>query len=691
MFEVDYSKIYDMTEMAAGAGSTVYKGTLVDANGGHHAVAVKKPRITESDVVKRFHRERELLDACAHPNIVEVAGVCTQPPNYSIVMKYYERGSVGRLVHDDKLVRGHWPLVYHTVLEMARAIQHLHQLGVIHRDIKASNFFVDDELNIHLGDFDVAEYTSVITEQANDLQRRQHELGHFRSRKGELSGMAGKRTVGTLVNMAPEVLKNTGIGIRNDIVYTPAADVYSFGISANEVATGTIPYADRFTDDVHLHTVLDMNYNQHTLSIAIATSGLRPVNVNDLSVKGGNNGIPEEFGQLLRECWDQNPALRPSMDDVVNRLEAMAPANFADFDAASFVAEREGHMATPMDIGADTIVATGDSPATTLRKAADRMGDGVIMNNSFLVGGQDKAKNAAANSAAAKYQSRKGVDRELLRELNAREIVAGGFDTHGRRGPDCMEDRYFVHEDVCDGKYVSVTGVFDGHGGVGAAEYANTAMPPAVLSHLQDAVAMEDANNAIDWDDVMTAAFTDINTDFERAFPQDTSGCTAMSAVVYGNTLAVANAGDCRAVLCNNGTAIPLSNDHTAAAESERNRVKSMGGTVEFKDTWRVGGALQVTRALGDLRHKPYVTAEPEVITRELQEGDHFLVMATDGVWDYVSNQEAVNMVLDTVKVPNMCAKRIVLDAYSRGSDDNLTLVVVFLRAVTTCEQVYSG
>lgn len=64
-------------------------------------------------------------------------------------------------------------------------------------------------------------------------------------------------------------------------------------------------------------------------------------------------------------------------------------------------------------------------------------------------------------------------------------------------------------------------------------------------------------------------------------------------------------------------------------------------------------------------------------------------MMASDGLWDVVSNAEVVSIIRDTVKEPGMCSKRLATEAAERGSKDNITVVVVFLRAVSTAERIY--
>lgn len=98
--------------------------------------------------------------------------------------------------------------------------------------------------------------------------------------------------------------------------------------------------------------------------------------------------------------------------------------------------------------------------------------------------------------------------------------------------------------------------------------------------------------------------------------------------------LYLAWAGDSTAILIRNGEPIQLTNAHTPEDESERERVKRMGGECMYTNIWRVMGVLAVSRSIGDPDYKPYVTAEPDVVEVELNGTEDFLIMASDGLFD---------------------------------------------------------
>jgi len=153
-------------------------------------------------------------------------------------------------------------------------------------------------------------------------------------------------------------------------------------------------------------------------------------------------------------------------------------------------------------------------------------------------------------------------------------------------------------------------------------------------------------------------------------------GATALTALLLGNKLYIANAGDCRAVLCREGRAVDLSVDQKPTSPSEMKRIHDCGGVVSSNG--RVNGELAVSRSLGDIPLQPFVTWEPDVMCYTVKPGDEFIILACDGVWDVLSSQQAVNIVR---MVPDAGRAACTLRdfAYLLDSGDNLSSVVIRL------------
>ncbi|KAB2604891.1 protein phosphatase 2C 47 [Pyrus ussuriensis x Pyrus communis] len=230
--------------------------------------------------------------------------------------------------------------------------------------------------------------------------------------------------------------------------------------------------------------------------------------------------------------------------------------------------------------------------------------------------------------------------------------------------------------------------VFDGHGGPEAAAYMKR---HAMRLFFEDA----DLPQRTDMDAVF---FRELENSHRKAFLQadqalaeehsvrSSCGTTALTALILGRHLLVANAGDCRAVLCKKGTAVDMSQDHKPSYLPERMRVEQLGGFVDDKYD-RLNDSIRVTRALGDWGLKPLgslspLIAEPDVQQVMLTEDDEFLIIGCDGIWDVMSSEYAVKLVrlgLRRHDDPQQCAKELVEEALRLNTSDNLTVIVVRL------------
>ncbi|XP_059639716.1 probable protein phosphatase 2C 24 [Cornus florida] len=125
-------------------------------------------------------------------------------------------------------------------------------------------------------------------------------------------------------------------------------------------------------------------------------------------------------------------------------------------------------------------------------------------------------------------------------------------------------------------------------------------------------------------------------------------GSTALVAVLTPTKIIIANCGDSRAVICQDGNVFPLSIDQKPNRPDERRRIEAAGGKVISDDGCpRVQGILAMSRALGDNYLKPFVICQPELTVIDRTTMDDFLILASDGLWDVLSNENARDVVRD--------------------------------------------
>uniref|UniRef100_A0A6B2LG99 PPM-type phosphatase domain-containing protein n=1 Tax=Arcella intermedia TaxID=1963864 RepID=A0A6B2LG99_9EUKA len=164
---------------------------------------------------------------------------------------------------------------------------------------------------------------------------------------------------------------------------------------------------------------------------------------------------------------------------------------------------------------------------------------------------------------------------------------------------------------------------------------------------------------------------------------RDPSGSTCVLALLHENYLLVSWIGDSRCVLCRGKKCIPMTVDHTPLRYDEKKRIEKMGGKVNLNDNTgdapRVMQSLAVTRSFGDIKLKrnKFLIAEPEFTETLLEPEDRFVILASDGLWDVMSEEEAVAFVLSSEE-PLSVSEQLLKRAIELGSVDNLSVIVVY-------------
>uniref|UniRef100_A0A0D9WMI7 protein-serine/threonine phosphatase n=1 Tax=Leersia perrieri TaxID=77586 RepID=A0A0D9WMI7_9ORYZ len=313
--------------------------------------------------------------------------------------------------------------------------------------------------------------------------------------------------------------------------------------------------------------------------------------------------------------------------------------------------------------GAERLDFCGGEPAAAVDKNPDELAplpqmEKICENTTAADFKQNKSGNFILNIRSGDWS-----------DIGGRQYME---DTHV-----CIADlaKNFGYQSV-DNEAISFYGVFDGHGGKDAAHFVRDNLPRVIV---------EDADFPLELEKVVKRSF--VQTDSQFAETTLSSGTTALTAMIFGRSLLVANAGDCRAVLSRCGTAVEMSMDHRPCSLSEKLRVESLGGYVDDDDY--LNGLLGVTRALGDWHLEGMkevgspggpLSAEPELKMITLTKDDEFLIIGSDGIWDVFSNQNAVDFARRRLQEHNnvkSCCKEIVEEAIKRGATDNLTAVLV--------------
>ncbi|XP_064599848.1 protein phosphatase 1B-like isoform X2 [Liolophura sinensis] len=172
----------------------------------------------------------------------------------------------------------------------------------------------------------------------------------------------------------------------------------------------------------------------------------------------------------------------------------------------------------------------------------------------------------------------------------------------------------------------------------------------------------------------------------EVASGEDKSGSTAVCAIVSPVHLFFANCGDSRSVLSRAGCCTFSTTDHKPINPTEKERIQNAGGSVMIQ---RVNGSLAVSRALGDYEYKnvqgkgpceQLVSPEPEIFVMDRSQDDEFLILACDGIWDVMTNEELCDFVRSRLKLTSsleQVCNMVVDTCLYKGSRDNMSIVIV--------------
>jgi serine/threonine protein phosphatase PrpC len=263
------------------------------------------------------------------------------------------------------------------------------------------------------------------------------------------------------------------------------------------------------------------------------------------------------------------------------------------------------------------------------------------------------------------------------------------YSVQGKR--ESNEYQHFIFTNL-EGDYkdkndVNILGVFDGHGGKLVSKYLKENLPLYFIKKFQKNIFVKPEK----FSKYTNTIFELVQGKLKEEHPRATTYCGSTACLAIHcvdktdkkKFLWLMNVGDSRCVLAKkNGIGEQLTKDHKPNSPEERNRIEKLGGKISFDGVdWRVKD-LSLSRAFGDLECTPFVTHLPQIYRYKISSGDKFLILACDGLWDVVSNQDAVDFVQDLINknYKGNPSKALCEYALTKGSMDNVTTIIYFFQ-----------
>ncbi|KAK1409365.1 hypothetical protein QVD17_35891 [Tagetes erecta] len=319
------------------------------------------------------------------------------------------------------------------------------------------------------------------------------------------------------------------------------------------------------------------------------------------------------------------------------------------------------------------------SPSSSLHKHLNEHNEGSIVSYDSSSSPTVLSKRKRPARIQIPFVPLSLIDETVKQDDDVAEIDEEGeeygvYCKRGRKG--AMEDRFSAVVDFQGDSKQACFGVFDGHGGAKAAEFSAKNLNKNIMSIVANKCEDEIA-------EAVREGYMVTDSDFVK---EDVNGGTCcVTALIRKGNLIVSNAGDCRAVMSRGGVAEALTVDHKPSREDEKDRIEKLGGYVDCRNgVWRIQGSLAVSRGIGDKHLSKWVIAEPETRIINIRPECEFLILASDGIWDMVSNQEAIDIVrpfcIGTTKpdLTSACKQLVGLSA-TRGSYDDMSVMVIRL------------
>lgn len=283
------------------------------------------------------------------------------------------------------------------------------------------------------------------------------------------------------------------------------------------------------------------------------------------------------------------------------------------------------------------------------------------------------------NNSEAKLEGFTIQNGEIISDSNAKQfhrISNGGlvksyayFEDSNHENRDYMEDKGKSIENLNGDPNKILFCLFDGHGGGDVSEFLQQNF------HLYMKKMLPFNNHFAE----ITKLFRVLDGEIKSLNVPNT-GSTA--TIIYiekregKKVLYCANVGDTRCILINRKGIMRLSYDDRVEDPKEQERIIKQGGVIHNN---RVIGCLMLSRSFGDWRIKKYgVIVEPHIMKIDLNDDDLYLILASDGVWDFIKDEECKGLIETNSNTLEIC-RNIVVEALSKYSDDNISCFVIKL------------
>ena len=421
--------------------------------------------------------------------------------------------------------------------------------------------------------------------------------------------------------------------------------------------------------------------------------------INNLN-KNNNNNIMKikrvsKINAETKNLMENNNSLNKEKNSQFNLPNLMGPNLIPTSEAKNILIKAVGKLNSELNKKHPNLKSANLNNQISENYIKNKFGPKLLKNNISKKSLNNSLKESKNNNSSIKLSE----DIKQLKPKSKCFISYAYIDYPNLEHRQEMEDFHCIKQALGKRPNLSYFAIFDGHGGKDVASFLSINLHHFLIDEINNInFGTNDEENISNIIESIKSAFMKIDQNIlsNENFTNDVGSTATLIFIYYNNlnenilnnnndngnknverTLICANIGDSNGYLITKSNISQITKPHKCEDTSEVQRIKGTGGIV-FQG--RIFGKLILTRTLGDKEMKKYgVIPVPDFYTKKIEKDDLFVIIASDGIWDVINEEELYKMGNEKELSSEIFSKKIMDLAKERDTRDNSSCIVIKL------------
>ena len=421
--------------------------------------------------------------------------------------------------------------------------------------------------------------------------------------------------------------------------------------------------------------------------------------INNLNKNNNNNIIKikrvSKINAETKNLMENNNSLNKEKNSQFNLPNLMGPNLIPTSEAKNILIKAVGKLNSELNKKHPNLKSANLNNQISENYIKNKFGPKLLKNNISKKSLNNSLKESKNNNSSIKLSE----DIKQLKPKSKCFISYAYIDYPNLEHRQEMEDFHCIKQALGKRPNLSYFAIFDGHGGKDVASFLSINLHHFLIDEINNInFGTNDEENISNIIESIKSAFMKIDQNIlaNENFTNDVGSTATLIFIYYNNlnenilnsnndngnknverTLICANIGDSNGYLITKSNISQITKPHKCEDTSEVQRIKGTGGIV-FQG--RIFGKLILTRTLGDKEMKKYgVIPVPDFYTKKIEKDDLFVIIASDGIWDVINEEELYKMGNEKELSSEIFSKKIMDLAKERDTRDNSSCIVIKL------------